>query len=154
MAGKVCRECGSENPSDAVYCIKCGAKIEDIHRDNFITQNQLFLRLATIVCIAAILDLMVNSISWGLFNIALYTVFAILGIIGSLLVLYGFFIAPYTKKIRFVYLGSFIASIGFLLVYLLPIMTGRVLFFPVWLILIYIFLMIRKYGLEYVGKEG
>ncbi len=147
----VCQECGAENPENAKFCVNCGAKLEAVAPGNFITQNQLFLRLATIVCVAAILDLMVNSISWGLFNNALYVIFALVGVIGSLLVLYGFFVAPYKKKLRFVYIGSLIASIGFLLIYILPILVGTVLFFPVWLILIYIFLMIRRYGIEDVS---
>jgi len=154
VAKLVCKECGAENPENAKFCVNCGAKLEVVQQGNFISQNQLFLRLATIVCVAAILDLMVNSISWGLLNNILYVVFALIGIAGSLLVLYGFFVAPYKKKLRLVYLGSLIASIGFLLIYILPILVGTVLFFPVWLILIYIFLMIRKYGIEDVSKTG
>ncbi len=95
---------------------------------------------------------MVNQISWGLFNNGLYVIFAVVGIIGSILVLYGFFVAPYRKKLKYVYFGSLIATVGFLLIYLLPIMVGTILFFPSWMILLYIFLMIRKYGREDVGS--
>ena len=148
MSEKICVECGYKNPPEAKFCVNCGAKLVEDTSVSFISQNQLFLRLATIVSVAALLDILTNYTSWGLLTNIIYIIFAVIGIVGSVLILYGFFGAKYAKKLRYVYLGSLIAGIGFLLVYVTPLIAGKIFFFPAWIIFIYIFLMIRKYGRE------
>ena len=148
MSKKICTECGYSNPPEAKFCVNCGARLVEDVKTEFITQNQLFLRLATIVAIAGLLDILINTASQSLLSNALYVIFAFIGTVGSLLILYGFFGARYVKKLRYVYFGSFLAGIGFLLIYVTPLIVGKILFFPTWIIFIYIFLMIRKYGRE------
>jgi len=121
---KTCPKCGYENPDEAVYCLKCGAKII-VSLDLTLggeAYSRLFNGLVLMLSIATALDMILNE--------------------GIRTMVLG---AP---------VGSILVGAGYLIFFLIPLLGGVSLVFPLWIIYLFLFLYLRRYGGSRVAGEG
>ncbi len=150
-----CQECGYENPDEALYCLKCGSKLEIVVEvqkpaakaveevdDKYF---KLFTGSMVMISVATILDLIMNS---GIRTLVtanlLLAISAFVAAVGALLIIYAYFKGE-MNDMRLYRIGSVLAGAGYLVIFLIPLIGGISLFYPVWIIYLFLFLYLRKY---------
>jgi len=106
---KICPNCGYQNPDEAVYCMKCGAKLDNtpLKQISALENTRLWVMIAYIFSIVMTFVFLILLI-FQVVNLALHvsnlfvTVYdAITAAIYALMVIFGFFVFQRTREIYY-----------------------------------------------------
>jgi len=143
---KMCQRCGAENPEEAMYCIKCGVRLEvNVSTLDEGRYFKLFSGLMLMVSVSTLLDLILNR---GILTLVSRNLVIFLPILlaaaGSLIIIYSYFSSS-SNIVKYFKMGSLMAGLGYLIIYIIPLLGGFSLFYPVWIIYLFMFLYVRRY---------
>ncbi len=153
---KTCPKCGYENPDEAVYCLKCGAKIV-VRLDLSLggeAYSRLFNGLVLMLSIATALDMILNqgirTMILGAPQLLLLPLLAV--VVGLVIIFYAYFKGG--EQLSLYRVGSILVGAGYLIFFIIPLIGGVSLVFPLWIIYLFLFLYLRRYGGSRVAGEG
>lgn len=146
--GVVCQKCGAKNPSEARFCIKCGAKLSvEVSQD----VSSFLLSLAFIVAIISFLDLLFNS---GVASLVkanqIFSGFFLLGLLSFIIIAYVWFRFkdvgfPKNGTIYKLFISALVLlSVVYLAYYITFFLANIIAISPLWILYLWLLYMVIK----------
>lgn len=119
--GVTCPKCGARNPSEAVFCIKCGYRLRV---EKTLDVSKLLLNVVLLVSVTALIDLLFNrGVSILAEANAVFRALFVVGLVSNLILIYiwyryrGETSFPKEGSIYTLFIISLVASLAVYLVY-------------------------------------